>query len=676
MNTLVWMVAAIGLAQAMEDLTVLPREGLEPPAPLMLYAHLKAQAQAASQQRRANLDKVKTADDARQWQAARREFFVRQLDGLPPRGKPASRIVGTRSGDGYRVEKVIFESRPGHHVTALLYLPSTPPPYPAVLLACGHADSGKAYEAYQRGSILMARHGLAVLCYDPVSQGERSQLLMADGQRLHHCVNQHTLIGIGCILLGTNTAHYRVHDGMSALDYLLTRKDIDGSRIGVCGNSGGGTESSYLMALDERILAAAPGCYLTTFDRLLDSNGPQDAEQNIAGQIAFGMDQADYVLMRAPRPTLICAGRRDVTFDIRGTWDIFQEGKRFYARFGFSERVDMIDADEPHGFTRPLREATARWMSRWLLGREQAVVEDDLPVATVEETWCTPRGQVLLEPGEKSAFELSRQREAVLAAQRAQRWKSGPKSELLAQVRQVAAIRAARDLPQAEARLVGRLARPGYEIQKWILQQEPGLVVPALAFVPAQPSGPACLYVHGEGKQADVAPGGAIEALVRQGRLVLAVDLPGMGEVECQHAREWYRKLFGPNGREFFVSYMLGRSLVGMNAESILVCRRFLDEFPGRPAQAVHLIGVGRAGIAALHAAALEREQFSALTLRRTLASWADVVATASDAIGPQLTNTVHGALQVYDLPDLVGSLPAGFVTVEEPLRADGSPVR
>ena len=121
---------------------------------------------------------------------------------------------------------------------------------------------------------------------------------------------------------------------------------------------------AQLMALDDRIVAAAPACYLTTFRRLIETKGAQDAEQNIFGQIAFGFDEPDYVMMRAPKPTLICAGTRDVTFDIEGTWDLFRQSKRFYSRLGFPERVELNEADAPHGFYLQQREAAARWMHR------------------------------------------------------------------------------------------------------------------------------------------------------------------------------------------------------------------------------------------------------------------------------------------------------------------------
>ena len=639
-------------ASAAEDLRVIPDESGRPAASAMLHEHLKQQCKDALEHRLAEYEKVKTDDDARRWQAARREFFLRQLDGLPPHPKHVpAQVTGTLSGDGFRVEKILFESRPGLHVTGLLYLPLTKPPYPAMLLACGHADNGKAYKEYQQVSMLVAQNGIAAFCYDPISQGERSQLLDANGKRVHHCVNQHTLVGIGCILLGTNTARYRIYDGMRALDYLLQRPEIDGRRIGVAGNSGGGTESSYLMALDERIYAAAPGCYLTTFARLLDSSGPQDAEQNIFAQIGFGMDEADYVCMRAPRPTLICASTRDATFDIVGTWETFRQAKRFYARLGLPERVDLCETDDRHGMVLQLREGTARWMSRWLLGRDVPITEGELKAFDEPQTYVTPKGQILALPGEKSVFALSQEAERQLAAARRKLWSENPPKTMLCKVAHAAGIRPLANLPQPKLERRGSIERAGYRIEKWLLQPEAGIPVPALAFVPPQPDGEAYLYLHEAGKTAETQ---AIESLVRQGHLVLAVDPRGVGETEAKHKREWYRQLFGPNGCEFFLSYLLGQPLVGMQAEDILLAARFLAHYDARPRK-VHLMATGRIGVAALHAAAVESDQFTSVSLTRTLSSWTDLVGEPSAP--DYLPTVVHGALKLYDLPDLVRSL-------------------
>src|SRR5687767_3422097 len=163
--------------------------------------------------------------------------------------------------------------------------------------------------------------------------------------------------------------------------------------------------SSYLMSLDERIAVAAPSCYITSLERLFATIGPQDAEQNITGQVAFGMDHGDYAILRAPKPTLFSVGTQDF-FDISGSWDTFREVKLVYGRLGFGERVDLFESDEPHGFTRPRREAATRWLRRWLLKIDDAPVEPDFPIATDAQLQCTKTGQVLSDFHGKSVFDL------------------------------------------------------------------------------------------------------------------------------------------------------------------------------------------------------------------------------------------------------------------------------
>ncbi|MFA5192471.1 MAG: hypothetical protein WC740_17330, partial [Verrucomicrobiia bacterium] len=134
----------------------------------------------------------------------------------------------------------------------------------------------------------------------------------------------------------------------------------------------------------------------------------------------------------------------------------------------------------------------------------------------------------------------------------------------------------------------------------------------------------------------------------------------------------WESGNYGLVAGDFYHSYLLGRSLVGMWTEDALVCARFLAgyEAKGTPRK-VHLVGVGAAGVPALHAAALEPEIFASLTLRRTLASWASVL--REPAAKDQLITAVHGALKVYDLPDLIASLGKDKVCVEEPTDAAGA---
>jgi dienelactone hydrolase len=342
------------------------------------------------------------------------------LGELPERTPLNPRVVGREGRDGYRIEKVIYESRPGHHVTATLYLPEGPAPSPGVLMPIGHSIEGKAAEYVQRGAILLARHGLAVLAYDPIGQGERRQLLDERGRPvLSGSTTEHTMAGVGALLVGRSTASYRVWDGMRSLDYLAGRPEIDPRRLGCTGCSGGGTETAYLMALDDRVAVAAPSCYITSLERLFETIGPQDAEQNLTGQVAFGLEHADYITLRAPSPTLLCAATRDF-FDIQGTWTSFREAKRAYGLLGHGERVDLFESDTTHGFPRPQREAVVRWMRRWLLKIDDAPEEQDVAIASEADLRCTRTGQVLTEFDGRSVFDLTAERARELATVRAE----------------------------------------------------------------------------------------------------------------------------------------------------------------------------------------------------------------------------------------------------------------
>jgi len=642
-----------------EDLTVLTDVDGAPPKQMM-GRYLKGLADEALKRRRNAYEALKTPEQLAERQQKMRAAFIEHLGGFPERTPLGAKVVGTIDGDGYRVENVIYESQPRHYVTANLYLPKGEGPFPGVLLPCGHSRDGKM--SSRRTGALLAKYGIAALCYDPIGQGERYQLLNAEGKPRFKPTDEHTLIGSGCIPLGKNTATYRIWDGMRSIDYLAGRKEVDGERIGVTGCSGGGTLTSYLMALDDRVACAAPSCYLTSFRRLLETIGPQDAEQNIHGQIALGMDHADYVMMRAPKPTLILASTRDF-FDIEGTWDTFRQAKRFYTRLGFAERVGLLEADAKHGYPQLHREGMLRWMRRWLTGIDEPATEPDFETLPADKLQCMPRGQVMLIDGARSVVDLNVELNRKLAGQRAEAWKPANREKTLAEVRRLAGIRGLADLPKPEVSAVGNFERDGYRAEKLDLRPEPGIHLPALLFRPAGAAKRRCLYLNGEGKHVDAQPGGPIEGLVRAGHLVLVVDLRGTGETGPGGGGMW-----GGNWNDVFTVYLLGKSFVGMRAEDVLGAARYLAGLEGGDrASGIDIVAIGVAGPPALHAAALEPQLFGNLELKQSLASWSAVV--ANPGVGGQLGNVIHGALRVYDLPDLVGLLPAEKVKIEEPVE-------
>ena len=656
------------------ELRVLPESERTGGEVRVLRDHLRPLVHAALDQRLEAYEELKTPEQIRAYQQRLRAEFVRSLGGFPERTPLRPRIVGRLEGDGFRAEKLIYESRPGFHVTAALYLPETAPPYPGVLLPCGHSGNGKAAELYQRAAILMARNGLAVLCYDPIGQGERKQILQEGAMRSETAKGrfrptvEHNLAGVAPILLGQNLATYRIWDGIRSIDYLAGRDDIDESRIGCTGNSGGGLMTAYLMALDERIVAAASSCFITTTRRKNDDPGPGDAEQNIYAQTAYGMDHADYILMRAPKPTLILAATKDFV-PIAGAWETFRQAKRLYTRLGVAERVDLVEADEEHGFSLHLRTGACRWMRRWLLNQVDEVTEPDFDVFSDRQLQCTPQGQVLLLEGARSIFQLYRAEEAKLRRDRERSWRRMTGEERRATVREAAGIRPTSAIPMPEAQAAGTVRRTGCRIEKLILKSADGFPLPALLFVPQNSGGERTLYLNGHGKQADAGPGGPIESLVRSGHQVLAVDLTGLGETEST-AWRYDPKYIGNNSAEYFIAYMLGRSLVGMRAEDVLVCARYLNAQSGE-AKGVNLVAAGRAGVAALHAAAVEPQLFRQVHIRDSIDGWRRVVET--DLTVDQLENTVHGALRHYDLEDLARLAGRDRVVFERIRDASGA---
>lgn len=657
-----------------EDLRVAP-EGINGIATdLMLHRYLLDKAHKCLEANAREYKKLKTPAEIAAYKDRMKKFFVERLGGFPQRTPLGAKVVARLERDGYAIEKIIYESRPQFYVTALLYLPEekacgVKPPYPGVLVPCGHSLNGKAQDTYQRASILLAKNGCVSLCYDPIEQGERMQLLDKNGKPPVSSTHGHNAVNVGCTLLGENAATYRIWDGMRGIDYLQSRPEVDPQRIGCTGNSGGGTLTSYIMALDDRVACAAPNCYLTSFRRLLDTIGPQDAEQNIFGQIAFGLDHAEYVIIRAPRPTLMCTATRDF-FDIGGAWDSFRRAKRIYTRLGHSERVDLVETDAEHGFSQQLREGSVRWMRRWLLGIDDAITESDSPILSDQEAQVSEKGQVILIDGARTVYDINAEREAKFAESRQNIWQ-GDKKAALDAVRKTTGIRPPAELPKLKCKNVGRVDREGYHIDKLILSVEPGLWLTALAFVPEKPAADddAYLYVNSAGKAADAAPGGPIEKIVEQGRVVLALD-PRGADIPIGKSKTYVTEM-GPLWTECTIAYLLGTSLVAMQAEDVTAAAEFLAayESPQTPRK-VHLIARGSIGVAALHAAALAPELFESLALDRCLDSWADVVRTPL-AKQPYPT-LVFAALKTYDLPDLRMSLPVGKLKLIEPVNAGG----
>jgi len=650
--TLLCVCAVMARAQTSEELNFITGLTEFREIRSMLPSYLRARAEALLQQRRQTIAQFAGRQDVEKRKQYLRERMIRALGGLPERTPLNARLVAVVEREDYRIEKVVFESQPRFYVTANLYLPKTgQPPYPGILFPEGHEAGAKAHEAWQQMLGSFATKGYVALTWDPLGQGERSQFYdpEAKASKLRGSTTEHSMLGIQCLLAGDNVARYTIWDAVRALDYLLSRKEVDATHIGCTGNSGGGTHTAYLSALDDRIQVAAPSCYLTSWQQLLRTIGPQDAEQNLPPWIADGLDHPDFIYAFAPKPYLMLSAIRDF-FSITGARNTFQEARRVYALAGAQEKLDMVEADDGHGYSKPRRLAAYNWFSRWLKGVEDQRPEPEIRQATEEELRCTPTGQVATSLGGESVFTLNQKRVEQLKATRP------PRSEVRTWAGRLSGFEPAQG--PVDVRPYGSFTRPGYRVQKLVYETEPGILVPSLLFIPDGGSArkAAVLYVNGAGKAAGM---GDLEPLVRSGMVVLAIDARGFGETRTSAEKDSPRP-FGDYSSAM-TALLTGRTLVGMRAQDIA---RGLDLLSARPeidAEKIYGYGKGAGAVPMLYAAVLD-QRLRRVALDGMLASYESV--TNERIHRDVFEQVVQGALKYFDLPELIAALAPRPVTV------------
>lgn len=346
------------------------------------------------------------------------------IQGIPTKASLKARVIRRFEREGYTVENLTFQSLPGFVVSANLYLPKQRSgKVPAILGVAGHSNNGKANATYQKAWIGFVRRGWAVLAYDPPGQGERLEYFdpALGKSSVGPGVPEHNMAGLQCLLTGRPIAHYFVQDGIRAIDYLLTRPEIDPERIGVAGNSGGGTQAAYLAAVEPRLRAAVSSCYMTSWKQLWKSPGPQDAEQILPGLLERGFDFADFAYANTVRPFLITSAIQDY-FPIQGARDAHAEMKRLMSLLDQPTKFGFFEYDDTHGWSQPRREAAVRWFSRWFDGRETDGAEAASETEEDKVLQASANGLVTV----KSVADLNRKHAAELRKQ----WKAPTRQAL------------------------------------------------------------------------------------------------------------------------------------------------------------------------------------------------------------------------------------------------------
>lgn len=389
---------------------VLPSTTTEGPA---ISDYLKYQTEMAweqDDQRVKAWQNIHTEKDLLRIQNEIKTHLLTMLGGLPSEKTPLhARVTGQIPMDGFHIEKLIFESLPGIYVTALVYVPDDGPmKHPGVLVPAGHSPSGKAY--YQALCQRLVQHGYVVIAWDPVGQGERSQFWdsKTSKSRYNLICAEHAILGNLAYLAGTNLARWEIWDGIRAVDYLLTRPDVDPDRLNITGTSGGGFQTAHIAALDPRIKVAAPSCYITAlpmriYNRIF-KDPDSDPEQDLNGMISEGVDNPGLLLMMYPRPVFVAAAVLDF-FPIEGVHKTVGEVTDLYTKFGHQDRIGLREGYHGHQFSPENQQASVDFLDHFngLTARHDSPPVKQLDDKTLQ---CTRTGQVMLEyPDAKSIID-------------------------------------------------------------------------------------------------------------------------------------------------------------------------------------------------------------------------------------------------------------------------------
>src|SRR5947208_12038092 len=384
-----------------EAFHVLPQVSPDGPNITPLLKYQTEMAWRQDEQRRKRWEAIRTEADLLGVQQELRNRLLKMLGGLPTEKIPLhSRITGRIQMWGFHIEKLIFESLPGMYVSALVYVPDDKIKlHPGMLVPSGHSANGKVH--YQALCQRLVLHGYVVISWDPIGQGERSQFWDAKKHKSRYnliCA-EHAVIGNLAYLAGTNLARWEIWDGVRAVDYLLTRSDVDSDRISITGTSGGGTQTAYIAAMDKRIKVAAPSCYVTSlpmrvYNRIF-KDPDSDPEQDLYGMISNGVDHPGLLLMMYPRPVFVAAAVLDF-FPIEGTHKTFREVTGLYSKFGHADRIAMHDGYHEHQYSLENQEAAFEFIDHF---NRMPARHELAPIKELDEKalQCTRTGQVMLD---------------------------------------------------------------------------------------------------------------------------------------------------------------------------------------------------------------------------------------------------------------------------------------
>jgi hypothetical protein len=555
----------------------------------------------------AQRDALKTPDDIRRRQEEVRRNFIASLGGLPASDSPLNaRVTGTVQGNGFTIEKIIFEARPRHYVTANLYLPAQRSGRSAaVLFLCGHHTAAKQQPEYQAVCLSLVQAGLIVLAQDPVGQGERLSYYDVATQKPLVAANtrDHDTAGAQCRFLGEGIARYFVHDAMRGIDYLMSRPEVDPARIGVTGNSGGGTQTSAVMLADPRIAAAAPATFIMNRDTYQRTGQPQDAEQIWSGFTRHGYDHEDILLAVAPKPVCVLAVTSDF-FPIEGTRRTVERSKRIWETFGQGPALRLVEDDSTHSYTPKLARAAAQFFAKHLLGRDVDLANFTPQPFPMEQLAATKSGQVRAEFADAEfVFDAT-----AATLKRVEKERTARKPQGIAWLREQ--VMRDREQNALNPRRVERGRKVGvFDVDTAFWWSQPNLANVGMLIRARGATGarPVTIAIWDDGTAAMSKHAAWIRAETGRGRAVFVVNLSGMGPLKPDILNT------RPMG-QFYDSWhklsddldFLGDSLVALRTFEVLRALEVLGQWPDLARDDVRIHADGRMGVHGKLAAPLD----------------------------------------------------------------------
>jgi dienelactone hydrolase len=610
--------------------------------------YLAALADEAYARRSARIGRLTTAAAIREYQGWARRTFLELIGGLPERTPLDLRTTGGFDREGYRLEKIVYQSRPGLFVTANLYLPKGgTAPYPGVLFHMGHSTEGKSNTGYQRCCQGLARLGYVVLAFDPMGQGERTNYPKPGGwlTRLRSATDEHSVPGRQMLLLGETATAMQLWDAIRSLDVLAAHPEVDAKRIGSTGQSGGATLTMLLAAADERIAAAAVSSGNTenfAVRPFVSPGSTDDAEQDLIGSGAVAFDRWDLLWPIAPKPLLVATSAHDFfgtyspSYETSGREE-FARLKRAYDVLGAANRLGAFETPLPHGLSYSLRVAIYNWFEHHLKARAREVAEEP-PTApeAAEALWCGASGNTVRDFGGKTPFAM-----------------------LAETARAIPTPESAPDL----AKLLGMEPRPGAtlevrgatryrecDVRAVEVNSAPRVWVPAWLFLPKRAWSRLLVLVEPNGRNGRWREDDLYPQLAAAGIAACAVDVRGVGDLEPQFSAgsAGYEQSHQSEEDYAWASLILGHSLLGQRTADLVAMVRALAA--AYPQASIAVAARDRMTVPSLCAAALE-PRIAKLYLARHLVSWRSLV--EAETYTQPFANFVPGALRATDLPQI-----------------------